>query len=75
MQIKSFLLHTSPNSKQQVIESLSFLDNCEIVPSENCDVLVVALENHDDEEADRQILQIENTPGVKLLTMVFGATV
>jgi nitrate reductase NapAB chaperone NapD len=72
MPIKSYLAHPQSGKKEALIQELSKFENCEIVPAENEDLLVVVTDTSD-EIADKKLTeQIEAIDSLKLLALVSG---
>ncbi len=72
MAIKSYLAHPHSGQKEQLINELTSLKNCEIIPAENKDVVVVVTETISDDEDDILKNQIETIRSLKLLALVSG---
>ena len=72
MAIKSYLAHPLPGQKKQLINELSALSNCEIIPAENKDVVVLVTETTDDIEDKNLKEKIETFNSLKLLALVSG---
>ncbi|WP_298553267.1 hypothetical protein [uncultured Algibacter sp.] len=72
MPIKSYLAHPKTGEKQTLINALSLLNGCEVIPATNQDVVVVVTETSDD--ASDVILKdkIEHIDSLKLLALVSG---
>ncbi|MBV1923506.1 MAG: hypothetical protein KUG68_05740 [Flavobacteriaceae bacterium] len=72
MPIKSYLAHPIEGKKSELIQSLSVLNNCEVIPSENKDLLIVITETEDHTQDDLLKEKIEAIDSLKLLAMVSG---
>lgn len=72
MPIKSYLAHPEDGKKQDLLEALSKIEQCEVIPAENEDLLIVVTETNSQEEEENLKEQIENIDGLKLLSMVSG---
>lgn len=72
MAIRSYLAHPHTGQKDQLINELSFLKNCEIIPAENKDVIVLVTETEDDTEDKILKEKIETFSSLKLLALVSG---
>lgn len=72
MPIKSYLAHPEDGKKQDLLEALSKIEQCEVIPAENQDLLIVVTETNSQEEEENLKEQIENIDGLKLLSMVSG---
>ncbi|CAM1366950.1 Periplasmic nitrate reductase chaperone NapD [Tenacibaculum litoreum] len=72
MPIKSYLAHPHDGKKEELIKALSSLNECEVIPAENKDVLVVVTET--ETKAEEEILKqkLETISSLKLLAMVSG---
>lgn len=72
MPIKSYLAHSETGKKQTLIDALSQLNGCEVIPATNQDLVVVVTETIDD--ASDVILKekIEHIDSLKLLALVSG---
>ncbi|MBB6461935.1 chaperone NapD [Flammeovirga kamogawensis] len=58
--------------KSDMIKALNGFKNCEVIPSENKDIVVVLLESDSKEIEKEQIQNIQNLPSVNQLSMVSG---
>ncbi|WNH10785.1 hypothetical protein [Thalassobellus suaedae] len=72
MSIKSYLAHPHDGKKTELIEALSSLSNCEVIPAENKDLLIVVTDTNDKLEDENLKEQIEAIDSLKLLAMVSG---
>ncbi len=72
MPIKSYLAHPLEGQKSKLIKSLSEINNCEVIPSENKDLLIVVTETEDDSQDKILKEKIEAIDSLKLLAMVSG---
>ena len=72
MPIKSYLAHTHDGKKQHLIDALSALKECEVMPATNENVLVVVTDTSDDASEELLKEKIEKIDSLKLLAMVSG---
>lgn len=72
MPIKSYLAHPHDGKKQELIKALSSLGECEVIPAENKDVLVVVTETETKAAEDTLKQKLETISSLKLLAMVSG---
>jgi nitrate reductase NapAB chaperone NapD len=72
MPITSYLAHAMKGQKEVLINQLSGLENCEIIPAENQDIVVVVTETEDTIQEDILKEQIEAFASLKLLALVSG---
>ncbi len=72
MPIKSYLAHPHTGKKKELIETLSKMDQCEVMPAQNKDILILITET--DNKANEAILKekLETIESLKLLAMVSG---
>lgn len=72
MPIKSYLAHPHDGKKAELVDALSQLNACEVLPASNEDVLVVVTDTLDD--ASEEILKekIDKIDSLKLLALVSG---
>ena len=72
MPIKSYLAHPYDGQKEILVKELSALENCEVIPAENKDVLIVVTDTNSKQEEDKIKEQLETIASMKLLAMVSG---
>ncbi|WP_250436945.1 hypothetical protein [Hanstruepera flava] len=72
MPIKSYLAHPFEGKKAELVKAISVIKQCEVIPAENRDVLVVVTETYSREEEDLLKEQLEAISSLKLLAMVSG---
>ncbi|MGG6232392.1 hypothetical protein [Tenacibaculum sp. SDUM215027] len=72
MPIKSYLAHPHDGKKEELIKALSTLGQCEVIPAENKDVLVVVTETDTKVEEETLKQKLETISSLKLLAMVSG---
>lgn len=72
MPIKSYLAHPLSGKKEALMQELLKLENCEIVPAENEDLLVVVTDTPDEISDKKLTEQIETIDSLKLLALVSG---
>ena len=72
MPIKSYLAHPHEGKKEQLIQELLSLENCEVIPAENKDLLVVVTDTPDEIGDKKLTEQIEAIDSLKLLALVSG---
>ncbi|OUR91128.1 hypothetical protein A9Q87_11685 [Flavobacteriales bacterium 34_180_T64] len=72
MPIKSYLAHPQEDKKQALFEALSKIEQCEVIPAKNEDLLIVVTDTNSQEEEDKLKKLMENIDSLKLLSMVSG---
>lgn len=72
MPIKSYLAHPQEGEKGHLIKSLTTLIQCEVLPAENQDLLILVTETNSSQEEDDLKEKLEAISSLKLLVMVSG---
>ncbi|WP_299551250.1 hypothetical protein [Seonamhaeicola sp.] len=72
MPIKSYLAHPHDGKKEELINAMSQLSNCEVIPAENKDLLIVVTDTDNKIEDEQLKEKIEAIDSLKLLAMVSG---
>ncbi|KZS40631.1 hypothetical protein AWE51_06690 [Aquimarina aggregata] len=72
MPIKSYLAHPITGMKNDLIVSLTQYEQCEVIPAENNEVVILITDTQDDTEEHILKEKIEAIPSLKLLAMVSG---
>lgn len=72
MPIKSYLAHPHDGKKADLINALSNMANCEVIPAENKDLLIVVTDTDDLTEDEQLKEAIEAIDSLKLLALVSG---
>ncbi len=72
MPITSYLAHPQEGKKSELLKALTSFKDCEVIPAENEDILVVVTETRDTEEENNLKDKIETLNSLKLLVLVSG---
>ncbi|MAO10557.1 MAG: hypothetical protein CMC07_06665 [Flavobacteriaceae bacterium] len=72
MPIKSYLAHAVKGKKEELIEALTNLGQCEVVPAKNQDVLALVTDTQNEKEEELLKEKIEAINSLKLLSLVSG---
>ena len=72
MPIISYLAHPHDGRKEELIKALSSMQECEVIPAENKDVLVLVTETKTKADEDKLKQKLEAIDSLKLLAMVSG---
>ena len=72
MPIKSYLAHPHEGKKAELLEALASINNCETIPAENKDLVVLITETETEFEEEQLKAKLETMPSIKLLAMVSG---
>jgi len=72
MPIKSYILHCEEQKKEILLKELQKLSNCEVIPAQNHEVIVIVTDT-DSEETDTELYnQLLEIKGLKHLSLVSG---
>jgi len=72
MPIISYLAHPQEGKKVELLEALSIINQCEVIPAENKNLLIVVTDTNTDEDQESLKERIEAIESLKLLAMVSG---
>jgi len=72
MPIKSYLAHPHYGKKMELFHTLSSIDQCEVIPAENKDLLILVTETNSSKEEDSLQGKLNAIDSIKLLAMVSG---
>lgn len=72
MPIKSYLAHPKQGGKEALIKAISVLSECEVVPAENENVLVLITDTEDENQETILKSKLDAIPSLKLLALVSG---
>lgn len=72
MSIKSYLVHPHDGKKNELQLELSAIENCEVIPAENRNVLILVTETTDENEEEQLKEQIESIESLKLMALASG---
>jgi len=72
MPIKSYIAHAMKGKKEELMKALTDLNQCEVVPAENQDVLALVTDTPNEKEEEILKEKIEAINSLKLLSLVSG---
>ena len=72
MPVFSYLAQPLPGAKKDLLEELGRVANCEIVPSDNEDVLVLVTDTPDQKAEEQLQEKIRERKSLQCLSMTFG---
>ena len=72
MPIKSYLAHAIKGKKEELMKALISLDQCEVIPAENQDVLALVTDTLNEKEEENLKEKIEAISSLKFLSLVSG---
>jgi len=72
MPIKSYLAHPSKGKKEELSQAILALGNCEVVPSENEELLIVVTDTDTVDEDIALKEKLDLLPNLELITLVTG---
>lgn len=70
--IKSYLAHAITGKKQELLKALNELNQCEVTPAENEDIIVLVTDTLDDNEEEILKEKLESILSLKMLSLVSG---
>lgn len=72
MPIKSYLVHPTEGKKGALAGELSNMQQCEVVPAENEEVLILVTETNSKQEEEELKEKLEQLSDIKLMALVSG---
>lgn len=72
MPIKSYLAHPHDGQKAELKAALEKMKNCDVIPAQNKDLLIIVTDTEDNSEDNILKEKIEAIESLKLLAMVSG---
>lgn len=72
MSIKSYLVHPHDGKKSELIHTLTSMENCEVIPAENKNLLILVTETNDKLEEEQLKEKLDAIESLKLMAMVSG---
>ncbi len=72
MPIKSYLAHSHKGKKAELVNALSTIGQCEVMPAENKDVVIVVTDTEDQIEEEILKKKLDTLESLKFLAMVSG---
>lgn len=72
MPIKSYLVHPHLGRKEELVAVISSIQECNVIPAKNQDILVMVTETHNKEEEETLQRKLESIESLNLLAMVSG---
>ena len=72
MPIKSYILHCEHSKKDLLFSELQKLSNCEVIPAQNHEVIIVVTDTDSDESDNQLYNQLLEIKGLKHMSLVSG---
>ncbi|SFS51518.1 hypothetical protein SAMN04487906_0644 [Zhouia amylolytica] len=72
MPIISYLAHPYKGKKDNLVQEISRVKGCEVIPAQNEELLIVVTETSSKQEEEILKAKLDAIPSMKLLTMVSG---
>jgi len=72
MPIKSYILHFEESKKDILLQELQKLENCEVIPAKNHQVVVLVTDTANEELDNKLYNQLLEIQGLKHLSLVSG---
>ena len=74
MPVFSYLAYPAQGAKETLLADLSALDHCEVIPSENEEILVLVTDTPDEEKEKELQKKLKALKSLESLGMTFGHT-
>lgn len=74
MPVFSYLAYPATGSKEELLIDLSALDYCEVIPSDNEEILILVTDTPDEEKEKELQKKLEMLKSLESLGMTFGHT-
>lgn len=74
MPVFSYLATPSPGQKEELVQDLTALDYCEVMPAENNEVLILVTDTPDEHQEKALQEKLNNLKSLESLAMTFGHT-
>ncbi|MDC9721418.1 MAG: hypothetical protein PSN34_01425 [Urechidicola sp.] len=72
MPIISYLVYPQEGKKNELLKNLSLFDNCEVIPAENEDILILITDTFDNKAEEQLLEKVDALESLKLRSMVSG---
>ena len=72
MPVFSYLAYPSPGQKEGLVEDLTALDYCEVMPAENKEVLILVTDTPDENQEKALQEKLKKLKSLESLAMTFG---
>lgn len=72
MPILSYLVLPQAGAMKELCADLSAMDCCEVIPSDNAEVVVLVTDTPDEETEKKLQTTLKNLPSLQSLSMTFG---
>ena len=72
MPVFSYLAHPIPGAMGDLLEEIELIDHCEVVPSDNEEVLVVVTDTPDQKAEEELQKRLRGLNSLQSLSMTFG---
>ena len=72
MPIKSYILHCKEEKKEQLLEKLQKLTNCEVIPAQNKEVIVIVTDTKSEEQDKELYNKLLEMQELKHMSLVSG---
>lgn len=72
MPIKSYLAHPHSGKKEELVNILTAIEGCEVMPAQNQEVIVLVTETENKQEEDLLKQKLETIESLQMLSMVSG---
>lgn len=74
MPVFSYIAYPEQGAKEQLLKDLAAMNHCEVIPSENNDVVILVTDTPDETQEKSLQKKIKNLKSLQSLGMTFGHT-
>lgn len=74
MPVFSYLAYPHADSKDELINALTAINHCQVIPAENVDLVILVTDTPDDTTEQQLQDQLHGLPSLQELSMTFGHT-
>lgn len=72
MPVKSYILHCEEGKKEVLLNELQKLNDCEVIPAQNHEVIIIVTDTNSDELDNQLYNQLLEMKGLKHMSLVSG---
>ena len=72
MPVFSYLAYPAKGAKKELLKDLSDLEHCEVIPSDNEEILILVTDTPDEEKEKELQVQLKKLRSLESLSMTFG---
>jgi nitrate reductase NapAB chaperone NapD len=72
MPVFSYLAYPAKGAREELLRDLSILEHCEVIPSDNEEILILVTDTPDEEKEKELQEQLKHLRSLESLSMTFG---